>query len=138
MLRLGTVVSFAPNTAIRARDGRLIAIEDSAAPIVDDQSVITGVVLVFRDVTQRREAELARALKKANARFELALDGSNVGIWEIAYPDGDHDRGIGYFSNVLRRLGYHGESGAVSAEAEALDVVHPDDRCRSRPHVSPA
>ena len=128
VLRLGTVISFSPNTAIRARDGRLIAIEGSAAPIVDDQSVVTGVVLVFRDVTQRREAELARALKKANARFELALDGSNVGIWEIAYPDGNYDRGVGYFSNVLRRLGHHGESGAVSAEAEALDVVHPDDR----------
>ena len=128
VLRLGTVASFSTNTAIRARDGRLIAIEGSAAPIVDDQSVITGVVLVFRDVTQRREAELARALKKANARFELALEGSNVGIWEIAYPDGDYARGVGHFSNVLKRLGHDDEVGTMSAEAEALDVVHPDDR----------
>jgi two-component system sensor histidine kinase/response regulator len=126
-LRLGQAASWPPQTNLRARDGRRIAIEGSCAPIVDDQDGITGVVLVFRDVTQRREAEMARALRQANARFERALEGSNVGIWEISYPDGDARRGIGQFSNVVRRLG-HDEIEAADVAALAADLVHPDDR----------
>ena len=80
--------------ALRSRDGREIAIEQTSAPIIDESGAVTGVVLVFRDVTHRRDAQLARALRKANARLELALDGSYVGIWEVGYADGDTARGL--------------------------------------------
>ena len=41
------------------KDGLERPIDDSAAPIFDEQGQILGAVLVFRDVTQRREAEQA-------------------------------------------------------------------------------
>jgi len=42
-----------------ARDGTTIPIDDSAAPIRDEQGVVLGGVLVFRDVTERRRTEEA-------------------------------------------------------------------------------
>ena len=92
VLRLGIVVGLANHTVLLARDGREVPIDDCGAPIIDDRGSITGVVLVFRDTTLRRQAEEAAALRLANARLELALRGSNIGIWEIDMPDGDFRR----------------------------------------------
>lgn len=60
-LREGTIVGLANHTALIARDGTQRPIDDSAAPIRDESGTSVGVVLVFRDVTQRKEAEEARA-----------------------------------------------------------------------------
>ncbi len=46
-------------TLLLSRDGREIPIDDSAAPIRNQAGEITGVVLVFRDVTERRRSEEA-------------------------------------------------------------------------------
>ena len=129
VLRRGMVADSSHDAMLLARDGREIAIEVSGAPIVDDSGEITGVVLVFRNVTQRREAQLAQALKQANARFELATEGSNVGIWEIDYPEGDFHHGVARFSNVWKRLGY-AEPDATSDASQASQRVHPDDRAQ--------
>ncbi|HJX29865.1 MAG TPA: PAS domain S-box protein [Thermoanaerobaculia bacterium] len=59
-LREGTVVGLANHTCLIARDGTEIPIDDSAAPIRDERGEISGVVLVFRDITERRQAERAR------------------------------------------------------------------------------
>jgi PAS domain S-box-containing protein len=52
----GRVVGLANHTALQCSDGSLIPIEDSAAPIWDDHDKLTGVVLVFRDVTHERKS----------------------------------------------------------------------------------
>ena len=106
VLRLGTVVGLANHTALLARDGREVPIDDCGAPIVDDRGAIAGVVLVFRDVTQRRKAEEAEAFRRANERLELALRGSNVGVWDIEMPDGDLRNGRIHYVNVWEQLGY--------------------------------
>ena len=56
VIREGIVVDLKSHILI-ARDGRKIPIDDSAAPIRDDKGKITGVVLVFYDVTERKRAE---------------------------------------------------------------------------------
>ena len=58
-LREDRIVGLANHTRLTSRDGRHIPIDDSAAPIRDDGGKIIGVVLVFRDVTERAAAELA-------------------------------------------------------------------------------
>lgn len=65
VLATGKVVGLANSTVLLARDGRNYPIDDCAAPIVDDAGRTTGVVLVFRDVTEerRREEELRQAQK---------------------------------------------------------------------------
>ena len=53
----GIVVGMANHTVLRHAGGTLIPIEDSAAPIRDDQGELLGVVLVFRDVTHERKSQ---------------------------------------------------------------------------------
>ena len=61
------VVALANDTALVAKGGQEIPIEDSAAPILDANGKIIGVVLVFHDVTPRRraQAELREAHERA-------------------------------------------------------------------------
>ena len=58
-LRDGVIVGLANHTVLVARDGTERPIADSAAPIRGDGGVILGAVLVFRDVSDDRQAELA-------------------------------------------------------------------------------
>jgi PAS domain S-box-containing protein len=58
-LRERRVVGLANHTVLIAKEGREIPVDDSAAPIIDGGKNLIGVVLVFRDVSQRRDAELA-------------------------------------------------------------------------------
>jgi PAS domain S-box len=60
VLAVGTVIGLANHTALVDRKGEMKAIEDSAAPIRDGTGKITGVVIVFQDVTERRRADEAR------------------------------------------------------------------------------
>lgn len=51
------VVGLANHTVLISRDGREVSIDDSAAPILDAYGQMIGVVLVFRDITEKRRAE---------------------------------------------------------------------------------
>ena len=57
VLESGVIAGLANHTLLVRKDGRQIPINDSGAPIRDDEGRILGVVLVFRDITERRRAE---------------------------------------------------------------------------------
>jgi len=59
VLEQGKIVGLANHTALVSRSGRELAIEDSAAPIRDAKGAICGAVMVFHDVTGRRQADKA-------------------------------------------------------------------------------
>ena len=56
-LQEGVIVGLAAHTLLVTQDGMELPIGDSAAPIRDDKGEITGVVLIFRDITERRRQE---------------------------------------------------------------------------------
>jgi PAS domain S-box-containing protein len=70
-LQEGVVVGLANHTVLIAKDGIERPIDDSAAPIQDDQGQIAGVVLIFRDITERRKAE--ETLREADRRKDEFL-----------------------------------------------------------------
>ncbi len=64
-LNTGKVVELSNHTVLISRDGTERAIADSAAPIFNETNRIIGVVLVFRDVSEKKhiEEELFKARK---------------------------------------------------------------------------
>jgi len=71
VLRDGVAVGLANNTVLIAKDGTKRSIDDSGAPIKDCKGNIMGVVLVFRDITEKRRAE--RELLKADKLESLGV-----------------------------------------------------------------
>jgi PAS domain S-box-containing protein len=65
VLRQGKLVGLANHTLLISRDGKELAIDDSAAPIRDARGTITGVVLTFRDISEKRAAEKLSAMQAA-------------------------------------------------------------------------
>src|SRR5262249_26259312 len=61
VMREGTIVGLANHTVLISRKDVEIPIDDSGAPVRDTAGNISGIVLVFRDVTERRRAEQQRA-----------------------------------------------------------------------------
>jgi PAS domain S-box-containing protein len=76
VLAEGTVVGLANHTVLISADGTERPIDDSGAPIRGRDGRIVGVVLVFRDVTDRRNTELER--RNAAAERERLLDAERV------------------------------------------------------------
>jgi PAS domain S-box-containing protein len=78
VLEQGMTVALANHTVLIARDGREIPIDDSAAPIRGENGEITGVVMVFRDITERRREEREReaaalALRESEERLRITF-----------------------------------------------------------------
>jgi PAS domain S-box-containing protein len=67
-LREGVVTGLANHTVLVAKDGREIPIDDSAAPIRMADGRVAGVIMVFRDITERKRAERRQALQEAATR----------------------------------------------------------------------
>ncbi len=56
----------------KAKDGRLLRVEASVNPIVDEQGGVTGFLAVQRDITERRKNE--EELRRSHAELEDALE----------------------------------------------------------------
>jgi PAS domain S-box-containing protein len=83
--RLRTIVGLANHTILIRKDGSETPIDDSGAPIWDDDGKLTGIVLVFRDITERKLAEQA-ALRERTKAFN-ALQQAPVFFALLQGPD---------------------------------------------------
>jgi PAS domain S-box-containing protein len=72
VLREKQVLSVANHVDLVTRDGREIAVEHSAAPILAGKGKVIGVVLIFRDVAARRQEQIETA--EQAALLELTQD----------------------------------------------------------------
>ena len=115
-MREGKIVGLANHTKLTAKDGRQMLIDDSAAPIRSADGKIAGVVLVFRDVSERKEAE------KEIQRGVDELQRANEDLSQFAFA-ASHDlqeplRVITTYAQLLLK-GYPGK-----LEGEASICVH--------------
>jgi PAS domain S-box-containing protein len=139
-LREGTVVGLANHTLLIRKDGSECAIDDSAAPIRDETGGVAGCVLIFRDVTEQRRAELERAQQLHNSRLlasivessEMAIVGKSLeGIiqsWNAAAErlfGYTADEAVGrHISLVLPPERLHEEETIVATLREGRRVEH--------------
>jgi PAS domain S-box-containing protein len=95
-LREGNVVGLANHTVLVARDGTERPIDDSAAPIRDENGEVYGSVLVFRDVTERYRVEQSLLLQ--SRVLESMAEGVSVSdeAGAIFYTNPAEDRMFGY------------------------------------------
>ncbi len=78
VLREGVVVGLANHTVLLAKDGVERPIMDSGSPIRDRSGNVTGVVLVFHDMTDERATRLK--LGQSEQRFRRLFESGILGI----------------------------------------------------------
>ena len=116
-------VGMANHTALLAKDGRVVPIEDSAAPILGADGGLEGVVLVFQDVTAKRQSQ--RALRESEQRFRSVLDNSLDVVYRLNLQSGRYE----YFSPASSAVyGFSPEEMMAMDPRESLARVHPEDR----------
>jgi PAS domain S-box-containing protein len=133
--RSGKVVGLANHTILIRRDQKEFHIDDSAAPILDKGDQMIGIVLAFRDITERYESQLAlmRTEKLASAgrlAAAIAHEVNNpleglVNLIYLARHDnnlenirhhlGDADRELQRIAHITRQsLGFYRDTAAAA------------------------
>jgi PAS domain S-box-containing protein len=133
VLREKIVTSLAEHTELITKDGRKIPIDDSCAPIKDEKDNVTGVVLAFTDITQRRRSEVA--LRKSEEQVRMLLNSTAEAIYGVDL------KGNCTFCNpsCLRLLGYRNETDLLGRNMHTLThhtridgTPYPEQECRIR------
>jgi PAS domain S-box-containing protein len=108
VLREGMVVGLANHTVLLGRSGVETPIDDSGAPIRDAGGEIMGVVLVFRDVSERRqqerEQERLRSEQAARADAERANRTKDEFLAVLSHELRSPLQGILGWLTVLRQM----------------------------------
>ena len=120
----GRIQGLTDDTLLVARCGSERPIEDSAAPIKDERGETAGVVLVFRDITERRRAEKERkeliAQLASQARiFDTALSNAADFIYTF-----DLEGKFTYMNRALLALWQKTSHEAVGKNFYELDYPH--------------
>ena len=124
VLQEGVVVGLANHTVLIAKDGTEIPIDDSGAPIRDDKGNMLGVVLVFRDISERRKTE--EAVRESEEKYRTIFEDSRDAIY-ITAREGKF---IDANQAMLDLFGY---SRGEMIGLNALEIyVNADDRNRFR------
>ncbi len=109
--RAQKVVGFSNGLMLTSRTGEEYPIELTGAPILDDRGIVAGVVVVFRDVTQRRQTE---QILRSSERLTLAGRLSATIAHEIRNP-------LDTVTNLVYLLQY--EQGPNPASAQYLQMA---------------
>jgi len=121
VLRQGEIVGLSNHTVLVTKSGSEFPIDDSAAPIRNNSGEIIGVVLIFRDVTERREAE--RQIADRDWRYRMMSDASNDIIWDWDLQKNQ----ITWNESLRSQFGFDTVESSVDWWSE---LIHPDDRER--------
>jgi PAS domain S-box-containing protein len=107
--------------ALVSRDGRVIPAIHSLFPIRDKGGSLVQLGAVVTDITERKRAE--EALRQSEERYELAVRGAGVGIW-----DWDIRTDNLYFSPRWKMLFGYGDTDIGNSVEDWARLLHPDER----------
>jgi PAS domain S-box-containing protein len=124
VLRTGTTAGLANHTLLLTKEGDALPIDDSAAPIRDAQGRLLGIVLVFRDITERRQAE--QMLQDSEARYRTLFDSIDEGFCVIE-PVLDGTGKVVEFRYVAANPAFAGQSGGSDVVGKTIGQVFPGE-----------
>ena len=128
VLREGVVVGLANHTLLIARDGRELPIDDSAAPVRDEAGHLLGAVMVFRDITERRQVEREREVRERIAQELAAIVESS----DDAIVGKDLNGVITAWNGAAEQMyGY----AAHEAIGRSIRLIVPEDRWREEDEI---
>jgi PAS domain S-box-containing protein len=121
VLREGAVVGLGSHAILTSREGTETPIDDSAAPIRDEAGRAIGVVLVFRDVTERRHTE--HMLRTSEARYRAIVEDQTELVCRFS-PSGR----LTFVNEACER--YFGRPRDALQGESFIALLHPEDRER--------
>jgi PAS domain S-box-containing protein len=142
VLRHATLAGVPRQAVLISQDGTEFPIEDSAAPIRGDNGDISGVVIVFRDASATRAAQIA--LQESEERQRLALEGAELGsldhdlrnghaVWnDRLYSIFGHPRGTPPSGDMLRLHTLAEDLEHVQRALHHAKAAHVPFRCEHR------
>lgn len=110
-------------------DGTKIWLDWTIQPWTSKSGAIGGIILASIDVTQKHLA--LEALEQSEERFQLAMEGSNDGLWDWHVPSG----------KVYLSPSWKGMLGYSDDELENCiqtweDLLHPDDLMAAKAYLT--
>ncbi len=81
VLHEGSITGLANHTLLISKVGREIPINDSGAPIRDRDNNLIGTVLVFRDISEQRKAQIA--LEASESRYRNLVENASDMVYSL-------------------------------------------------------
>ena len=121
----GNIIVSGDEVVLIARDGTARSVEHIAAPIRDSHGKVKGVVIIFRDITERHRAEQAQ--RESEERFRQLADNINDVFWIREL----HGSKTAYVSPAYESLWGRSCQSLYERPMSYLEAVHPEDRERA-------
>jgi PAS domain S-box-containing protein len=112
VLEKGLAISLANHTVLIRKDGTEIPIDDSGAPILTENGKISGVVFIFRDISERKKADE----KIAQQAFMIA----NANDAIVGYDMGQK---VIFWNKTAEKL--YGYTAEEALGATSVDLLKP-------------
>jgi PAS domain S-box-containing protein len=107
-------------TQWRRKDGSVLLLDGSSSVMTDCQGNVEYILGIGLDVTSEREAQ--QALIRTQQRFELAVQCSQDGVWEIDWISNER-----YYSPRWKEIIGYQDDELPNDRKAWIDRIHPDD-----------
>jgi PAS domain S-box-containing protein len=126
VFKSGRIISTADNALLLInKDGREIPVDNSSSPIISNNGSLIGVILVFRDISERRASEI---VIQKNQKFIQRIAESIPNILYVYELEGPR---IVYANQKLKEiLGYSSEEVINMGGRFFNEIMNPDDFAR--------
>src|SRR5262249_40757128 len=122
----GKELTWVDEYRFRCADGSYKDVYDRGYVLADADGRAIRMIGAMLDITDRKRAE--EALRQANARVDMAVRSSNIGIWELDMPDGHLENAQLTLINLWEMLGYDARTMPADFVSAFAIYFHPDER----------